>query len=61
MVEQSDQSIEDNFDIVLVIGDVGLDVVHKGSTIWAGAGGTALNLADMLCDKYQIQSWILTE
>ena len=44
-----------------MIGDVGLDVVLKGQTIWTGAGGTALNLADMLCDKYQIQSWILTK
>ena len=61
MVDQSANVIEDNFDIVLVIGDVGVDVVHKDSTVWTGAGGTALNLADMLCDKFQIQSWILTK
>ena len=47
-------------DVVLVIGDVGMETVHKGKTFWAGVGGTALNLSDALCDQYKIQTWLVT-
>ena len=52
--------IEDNPDIILVVGDVGIDVIHANPTLWIGAGGTALNLADILCDTFAIQTWLVT-
>ena len=54
------QVIEDNTDVVLIIGDVGVESFHSGKLYWVGVGGTALNLADMLCDQQSIQTWLMT-
>ena len=54
------QVIEDNTDVVLIIGDVSVDSFHSGKLYWVGVGGTALNLADMLCDQQTVQTWLMT-
>ena len=54
------QVIEDNTDVVLIIGDVGVESFHSGKLYWVGVGGTALNLADMLCDQQTVQTFLIT-
>ena len=54
------QVIEDNTDVVLIIGDVGVESFHSGKLYWVGIGGTALNLADMLCDQQTVQTFLIT-
>ena len=49
-------------DIVLVIGDdVGVETIYRERMLWTGAGGSALNLADTLCDAYNIRTFLVTK
>ena len=47
-------------DMVMVIGDVGVETIHRERTLWMGAGGSALNVADMLCGVFNIRTYLLT-
>ena len=55
-----EEYLADNEDVVLVIGDVGVEGFQRGTLFWVGVGGTALNLADMLCEYHGIQTWLMT-
>ena len=54
-------TMADAQDIVLVIGDVGVETIYREHMLWTGAGGSALNLADTLCDAYNIRTLLVTK
>lgn len=47
-------------DFVFVVGDVGVEMIHRDRMLWAGAGGSALNLADTLCTEFNIRTLLAT-